>query len=90
MKKTIILTLIPLLILFVVQIAVSAKVSGIGKDVASIEADAIRLDRENDLLQHKVASETALLVVQQKAEKLGITTKVPVEFLDDSVYVVQR
>jgi len=90
MKKAIILTLIPLLILFVVQIAVSAKVSGIGKDVASIEADAIRLDRENDLLQHKVASETALLVVQQKAEKLGITTKVPVEFLDDSVYVVQR
>ncbi|MDP3982904.1 MAG: hypothetical protein Q8Q65_02405 [bacterium] len=90
MKKAIMLTLIPLLILFVVQIAVSAKVSGIGKDVASIEADAIRLDRENDLLQHKVASETALLVVQQKAEKLGITTKVPVEFLDDSVYVVQR
>ena len=90
MKKTIILTLIPLLILFVVQITVSAKVSGIGKDVAHIEDNAIKLDRENDLLQHKVASETALLVVQQKAEKLGITTKVPVEFLDDSVYVVQR
>ncbi|NCN58592.1 hypothetical protein COW99_01595 [Candidatus Roizmanbacteria bacterium CG22_combo_CG10-13_8_21_14_all_38_20] len=90
MKKTIILTLIPLLILFVVQITVSAKVSGIGKDVALIEANAIKLDRENDLLQHKVASETALLIVQQKAEKLGITTKVPVEFLDDSVYVVQR
>jgi len=90
MKKTIILTLIPLLILFVVQITVSAKVSGIGKDVALIEANAIKLDRENDLLQHKVASETALLIVQQKAEKLGITTKVPVEYLDDSVYVVQR
>jgi len=90
MKKTIILTLIPLLILFVVQIVVSARVSSIGKDVAIIETELMKLDHENELLQHKVASETALLVVKQKADKLGITYKAPVEFLDDSVYVVQR
>lgn len=90
MKKCIILTLIPLLILFVIQIMVSARVSSIGRDVAMLEKDTIKLEFENEQFQHEVASSTALLVVQEKAEKLGISQKSPVEFLDDSVYVVQR
>lgn len=90
MKKCIILTLIPLLILFVIQIMVSARVSSMGRDVAMLEKDTMRLELENEQFQHEVASNTALLVVQEKAKKLGISKKSPVEFLDDSVYVVQR
>lgn len=76
--------------LFICQLIVSARLSFLGKNVSSLEDKYHAKSEENGLLEQKIASESALLTIEEKAKTLGFNSKSNIEFLDSSIQLVKR
>lgn len=76
--------------LFISQLIVSARLSFLGKNAASLEEKYYVKSKENGLLEQKIASESALLTIEKKAKILGFNTKSKIEFLNSSIQLVKR
>jgi cell division protein FtsL len=90
LKKTTKAIVAIVLVLVILQLFVSSRLSAIGNNVANLEEQGSSLNQENKVLEQKIASASAFAKVEEKALKLGLQSKSEVLFLDDAVLVVQR
>ena len=84
------IVLISTFILFIGQLAVSAGLSATSKNISEMKKRRMQLLKENEAVQQKTASASALSTIKAKAKKLGLKRKAPVQFLESSIYMVQR
>lgn len=84
----IILTLVILLV--IVQLLVSSRLSVIGRNLSALEEQHKILSQENEIFEQKIASNSSLLTIRFQAKKLGFNKLAEVLFVDDAFYVVQR
>lgn len=61
------------LVLLVVEILVTNELAGFGKKVSDADRAIETVREENQLLQEKVASFSALITIEEKARALGYT-----------------
>ena len=90
LTKTSKIILSVVIILIIAQIFVSSKLSAIGENVSNLDNNRSKLLEENQMLEQKIASASALSTVQEQAVNLGFIPGKNTIFLDDSFYVVQR
>lgn len=69
------LGVIVMMLLFL-QVMVSNRLATVGTSIAKIEKDVQQLNEENIDLRQKIASNSSLLVIENKAKLLGFTTEV--------------
>lgn len=71
-QKKITFILVTLVVfLGILQLVLSGSVSASSVEVGSLERQAAALEKENKLLEEKIAQSSSLLVVQKKASSLG-------------------
>ena len=68
------MTPILVLLLVVVELLVTNELAGFGRKVAEADRAVEAVSEENQLLSEKIASLSSLLIIDQKARELGITT----------------
>lgn len=61
-------------LLVVVQLLVTNELAGFGRKVAEVDRSIEAVSEENQLLSEKIASLSSLIIIDQKARELGITT----------------
>lgn len=96
MKRIKNITLRPYLIYFlitilaVIQILISNRLSNFGKKIHTLSTKTNNIRLENERLKKKIASESALISLTNKAKELGFTQKTNVVYLDDLYSVAQN
>lgn len=77
-------------ILAVIQIIASNRLSSYGKKISSLSKQTNEVLLENERLKKTNASASALTNLTKKAEELGFTQKAPVVYFDDLYSVAQN
>lgn len=79
-----------IVLLVILQLVISARLSLIGNNIAELEEERESLILENRILEQKIASASALSTIRARALAQGFTEDAEVRFLDETFYVVQK
>lgn len=82
--------LVVTVLLLLMQLFVSAKTGAVGNNIATLEERYLELEKENQILEQKIASASALGFIEEEARSLGLKNSHKVVFWEDTYLVVQR